>query len=327
MMTKFSSLFFIGVGFFLAIPNVVLGQNEPQFTQYMFNRQLLSPAYAGSNKGLELAGVVRIQYVGLANTISTTQGFTASSSVDALHGGIGVNVTNDLIGLQRSTSMQFSYAYQKRFSRFSLGIAAAVGFINVNIDGSRIITPDGDYVSTINHRDPQLPTSNTNSFSPDFSAGIYLGNEKYFALAGVNHLYTSLTIKGQATRFFYNTDRYLQLGGGYNFRLGKNVKLQPSLLLKTNFQKIQVDLSLLLTIHDNIMTGFAFRGYSAKTIDAFSVFIGGQLKGIKIIYSYDTNISFLKSFNSGTHEISLSYFMPYKSSTLKGVYYHNARFL
>ncbi len=317
---------FIVIGFLNGGSNA-LAQNEPQFTQYMFNRLLLNPAYAGSNNGIELAGVARIQYVGLASTISTTQGLSVSSSVAALHGGVGITLVNDMIGLQRSTGMQFSYAYQKRFSRFSLGLAGGVGFINTNIDGSKIITPDGEYTSAINHKDPQLPISNSSGFSPDFSAGIYLGNEKYFVSLAANHLYTTQKIKGASSKFFYTNDRYLQLSGGYNFVLSKNLKLQPLLALKTNFQKVQVDYSALLTIRDNIMTGIAFRGYSAKSIDAFSFLLGGYFKGFKLVYSYDANISFLRSFNSGTHEISLSYFMPYKPTIIKGAYYHNSRFL
>ena len=317
---------FVAIGF-LNGGNAALAQNEPQFTQYMFNRLLLNPAYAGSNKGLELTGVARIQYVGLANTVSTTQGLSVSSSVAALHGGVGLTLVNDMIGLQRSTGLQLSYAYQKRFSQFSLGVAAGVGFINTNIDGSKIITPDGEYTSAINHKDPQLPIANSNAFSPDFSVGIYLGNEKYFASVAANHLYTTQKINGVSSKFFYTNDRYFQLSGGYNFVLSKNLKLQPTLALKTNFQKVQMDLSTLLTIRDNIMTGIAFRGYSAKTIDAFSFFLGGYFKGFKLVYSYDANISFLKSFNTGTHEISLSYFMPYKPTIIKGAYYHNSRFL
>jgi hypothetical protein len=106
----FSILMAIG---FLNGGNTVLAQNEPQFTQYMFNRLLLNPAYAGSNKGLELAGVARIQYVGLANTVSTTQGLSVSSSVAALHGGVGLTLVNDMIGLQRSTGLQFLMPIKK----------------------------------------------------------------------------------------------------------------------------------------------------------------------------------------------------------------------
>jgi hypothetical protein len=75
------------------------------------------------------------------------------------------------------------------------------------------------------------------------------------------------------------------------------------------------------------MTGIAFRGYEAKTIDALSFFLGTKIKNIQFMYSYDTNISYLSKFNTGSHEISFIYKMPFKTRRLEGKYYYNARFL
>lgn len=318
---------FLPVLFMLLLGCLAKAQNEPQFTQFMFQRMLNNPAVAGSENGFGVSGIARFQYVGLSNRISTTQALTGYSSVEDIHGGVGAALVNDVIGLQRTTSLNLAYAYQKRFSKFTMGVAASVGFINSNLDGANIVTPDGDYEGSINHNDPNLPIANSAAFSPDFAVGVYLSNKKFYASVSVNHLYTALNIKGVSKSVIFNFDRTLQLSGGYTLSLGRKVELQPSALLKTNFQHLQIDVAAMFTFVNIVHTGVAVRGYSPKSIDALPLFIGATIKGVKIVYSYDVNLSYLRNFNTGTHEIGVSYFFPYKPKDVKGFFYHNPRFL
>jgi Ca2+-binding RTX toxin-like protein len=122
-------------------------------------------------------------------------------------------------------------------------------------------------------------------------------------------------------------DEDVIIGGGYNFTISKNFSVQPSLLLRTNFQKVQGDISALFTVYKFFFTGIAFRGYSSESVDAMSFFIGGAIKGVKIMYSYDAGISNLRRFNTGSHEITVNYYMPFKINKLEGKYYHNSRYL
>lgn len=325
-MTNRYNHFFL-VGFFFLMYISVHSQNDPLFTQYMQNRLIINPAYAGSNLGLDVAAVARFQNIGLSNRLTTTQSVALSSSVDVLKGGVGLALTNDMIGLQRTTALQVNYAFQKRINSVNIGVGAGVGFINLGLNGSAIITPNGEYGSSINHNDPNLPQTFVNSFSPDFSVGVYIGNKKFFVSASVNHLYTNQKVSGLSQYFSYNHDRNLIISGGYNFEITKKFYLQPSLLVRTNFQKVQFDLSTLLNVYNNFLVGAAFRGYSSRSIDAISFFAGASFKNFKIIYSYDVGISFIRKFNSGSHEISLNYSIPLKINQLEGKYYYNSRYL
>lgn len=325
MMSK--QYLFLLVSFLFCVSIKLNAQNDPLFTQYMQNRLIINPAYAGSNIGLDVAAVARFQNTGLSNRLSSTQALAVSSSIEQLKGGLGLSLINDMIGLQRTTSFTLSYSFQKRIKEINIGVGAGLGFINMGINGNGIITPDGKYENMFDHNDPNLPQSVINSFSPDLSAGVYVGNEKFYASVAVNHLYTNQKIKGVSQTFVYNHDRNLILSGGYNFKISKNFSIQPSLLIRTNFQKVQGDISALFNIYRNIITGLAFRGYSSESLDAMSFFIGGSIKGIKIMYSYDAGLSNLRRFNSGSHEISVNYYMPFKIKQLEGKYYHNSRYL
>src|SRR5690606_34240445 len=97
--------------FLLVFPSYVFSQTEPQFTQYMYNRYLFNPAYAGSEDAVEVGLLHRSQYVGLNSRMISTQGFTINLPVYAIQSGIGITAINDMIGLQRATYVSLQYNY------------------------------------------------------------------------------------------------------------------------------------------------------------------------------------------------------------------------
>lgn len=304
-------------------------QSEPQFTQYMYNGLVLNPAYAGSKEALEFNLLHRSQYVNLSSKAIATQFFGANLPLYKISSGVGLTVVNDLIGYQRSTSVSVQYAYRKplRFGTISAGLS--VGFIQTSLDGNKLRTPDGVYSGGgIDHKDDYVPSTFQNGIAPDFSAGIYLSNQKYFFGVSVNHLYSVAKFKSDKGTINFTYNRNLFVSAGYNFSVSRHFSLMPSLLLKSDFNKVQLDISATMNIYSNILAGFAFRGYEGRSIDAVAFFAGFKIKqGFRLIYSYDANISYLTKFNGGSHEISLAYIMQLKKKENKGYYYHNSRFL
>ncbi|MDB5284838.1 MAG: hypothetical protein JWO06_3913, partial [Bacteroidota bacterium] len=65
-------------------------QSEPQFTQYMYNKYLFNPAYAGSQDGFEFGLLHRSQYVGLSEPMISTQGFDFNIPLNSISSGIGL---------------------------------------------------------------------------------------------------------------------------------------------------------------------------------------------------------------------------------------------
>lgn len=303
-------------------------QSEPQYTQYMFNRYLFNPAYAGSNDALEFALLHRSQYVGLSSTFIATQAFNFSAPIAVANSGIGLNVVNDLIGYQRSTGININYNYRKKFSWGNLAVGVGAGIIQTSLNGAKLRTPEGDYNSGINHNDNIVPNTMQNGIAPDFSFGIYFNNDRYFAGASINHIiFSDASIKaanGSKTKLIFS--RNLFFTGGYNFRVGNKLEIMPSALIKTDLVKVQAEVNATFTVIDNIITGISFRGYTKRTIDALGLVLGFKYKGFQLVYSYDANVSYLTKFNTGSHEISLSYRYPLKKKEVRGYFYHNPRF-
>ena len=305
----------------------VSAQSEPQFTQHMFNPYLFNPAVVGSNDALEVAALHRSQYVGLASKAIASQGFNINLPIHDISSGLGITVINDLIGLQRSTYMSLNYCYRKKFIWGKMGIGLGLGVIQSSINGSELRASEGDYISGINHNDNILPDNLQQGIAPDFSFGIYFNSDKYFAGAGINHIaFTSAKINTPGGNSKLNFSRNLFFSGGYSFKAGSKLEITPSIFIKTDLKKVQGDLAATFTIIDKIITGISFRGYSRKTVDAVALFGGFRYKGIQLVYSYDINVSYLTKFNTGSHEISLSYRYPLTKKLSKGYYYYNPRY-
>lgn len=319
----------LGLLFLVSIIYVaVQAQSEPQFTQYMYNRYLFNPAYAGSEESVEFALLHRSQYVGLTSKAVATQGFNFNMPIYAISSGVGITAVNDLIGYQRATYVALNYDYRKKFKWGNMGIGLGAGIVQASLDGSQLRAPDGDYnTGGVNHNDQTLPVSLQQGLAPDLSFGIYFNSERYFAGASINHIAFSiakLTTPGQKMNLVFS--RNLFFTGGYDFSAGKKLKIMPSVMVKTDLKVVQAEVAATFTVINNILTGISFRGYTKKTIDALSVFLGMRYKGFQLVYSYDANVSYLTRFNTGSHEVSLVYRYPLKKKEVRGYFYHNPRF-
>lgn len=305
-----------------------LAQPEPQFTQYMYNRYLYNPAYAGSSDELEFSLMHRSQYVGLADQAIASEGFNFSLPVPSISSGVGVNAINDFIGYTRSTYVDITYDYRKNFTWGKLGIGVSGGIIQTSLDGSKLRTPQGDYTSgEINPNDPFIPTTLQQGLSPDLGLGVYLNNNKYFAGFTANHLIMStVEFNSPTNKVYFNFARELMLMGGYDFTISKGLHCMPSAIVKTDLTEVQTDVSATFTIINNILTGISFRGYDNLSVDALALMVGIRYKGFQAVYSYDANLSFLTNFNSGSHEISVSYKLPLRKKENHGYFYNNPRF-
>jgi type IX secretion system PorP/SprF family membrane protein len=304
-------------------------QSEPQFTQYMYDKSLYNPAYAGSADVLEISAIYRSQYVGLANKGISSEALNVNLPVYRISSGLGITAVNDLIGVQRSTYVNLNYAYRRGFKWGSVGIGIGAGVIQTSLDGAQLRAPEGSYTNgELNHNDGNLPLSLQQRIAPDISFGVYISSKKYFAGASANHILgSSVSIASSAVKSRLNFSRNLFFTGGYEFYLSRKLSITPSFFVKTDIKEVQVDVSGIFAIIDNILAGFSFRGYTKNMIDALAVIFGFRYKGFQLVYSYDANLSYLFKFNAGSHEISLGYKVNLGKKENHGYFYHNPRLI
>ncbi len=285
-------------------------QQAPQYSMYMLNKYGMNPAYGGFDNSLSITGVFRKQWVGLEGS-PLTQQLNAHMPMYIMHGGIGLSLENDILGVTRNSSVALSYNYWMPINKKSLvsfGISA--GLVQKALDGTKLEAPDGEYGgNTVVHNDNHLPIGLETTLAPTASAGVFYQSERLdFGVSIINLLGNTVDFNLESTTTSILQKRHYMVYGGANFEIGSLFELMPSILVKSDIDQTQVELSALLRYNGNIFGGGSIRGYDEKTLDAV-VFIAGVKLNEKttLAYSYDMTLSDISNVSDGSHEITINY--------------------
>ncbi len=288
------------------IPFLHYGQQDSQYTQYMYNTISFNPAYAGSRGVLSIMGLYRTQWVGLDGAPST-QTLTLNSPINEKNRlGLGLSIINDAIGAISETNFTASVSYTVPVSdtgKLSFGLNAGGNLLNVDLVTLRKFNAD----------DVLLENDINNKFSPNVGLGIYYRT---------NHFYTGISAPNLLETDHFNDDILSGIDGqvsvlakerinyymimGYVFEMMPFIKFKPALLTKyVSGSPIQFDLSANFMFNDKFTVGAAYRWS-----EAFSAMAGFQITdGLMIGFSYDHEITELGQtrFNNGSYEAILRF--------------------
>lgn len=270
-------------------------QQDPQYTQYMYNTNQVNPAYAGSRGTMTVFGLYRTQWVGLDGAPKTAN-LSVSSPIGESGLGLGVNFTNDRLGAmdENNISIDLSYAIDLNYEyKLAFGLKGTANLLNV------------DYTKLHIHNttDPVSQENIDNKFTPNVGAGIYLYSDKaYLGFSVPNFLTTTRYDDNDLTTMRQKLNYYLI--GGYVFDFSDNVKFKPAFLAKAiEGAPLQVDLTANFLLAEKVTVGAAYRWDAAV-----SALAGFQVNdNLFIGYTYDFETTDLRRYNSGSHEIFLRF--------------------
>ena len=269
-------------------------QQDAQFTQYMYNTININPAYAGSRGVMSIFGLHRTQWVGLDGA-PTTNAFSINTPISNSNLGVGVSLVTDKIGPTSDNTLSADISYTVPMNeeyKLSFGVKASGNMFNL----------DTDKLTPAQQNDPNLQNFN-HKLSPNFGAGVYLHSDKlYLGLSVPNFLQDSKYNDNDVAVFQERMNFYFI--GGYVFDLSPNLKFKPAVLTKmVTGAPLQVDASANFMFFDKLMLGGAYRWDAAV-----SALAGFQITdGLFIGYSYDTETTHLRRYNSGSHEVFLRF--------------------
>jgi type IX secretion system PorP/SprF family membrane protein len=279
-------------------------QQQNQYSQMMLNKYAFNPAYAGLDFSLSANFMYRNQWEGLPSN-PTDIHINAHMPMYVWSGAVGGMIERQSFGVLTQTSLLGSYNYITDTSLGLLSFGGRIGFSQLSIDGSAIVTPEGIYEGGFSHNDPILLEGQDQGIGLKWNFGTYFYNKKMeFGLAISN--VPGLKIGLENTSFGQKThlNTYFQ----YNFVVNEEIELMQSILLKTDLNKIQSDVSSLFKINGNIFGGISLRGYSSRSFDAIVLIAGMKLSDhYTLSYSYDIGLSSLRMGHEGSHEILLNY--------------------
>ena len=288
----------------------VQAQQDPSYSMYMFNGLFLNPAYAGSRDVLNVMGIVRDQWVGIDGAPRTAN-ISINRPLRRDQYALGMVISDDKIGLSNTLNFTPSFSYRLRIkqSRLCFGVQASFAYYNQNNTNAELVQTGADAAYA----------GNQNLFVPNFGFGIYAYGKRYFVGLSAPHLLPS-SLKDKTTEVIGNTpdakmyNAYVLTAG---YVIGKDpaiVKFRPTILLK--YQQglphniPQIDISPALLFIDRVWLGVTYRtggdySYIGQAIIPFlQIKVTPQLE---IGYSYDAELTALKHYTSGTHELMIGY--------------------
>lgn len=287
------------------LPGVAtFAQQDPLFTQYMFNNLYMTPAFAGVDGVTRITAMHRSQWLGYQSSFDdggapVTQIVSFNTPVFRLHSGFGAYIINDRLGPQNNLEAQAMYAYHLGIKETKLSLGIRVGMFSQTIDGNkyRFIDPD----------DPNIIEGKESQIRPDLGLGIFFRAEKYYAGLGFNHLLKS--------EFNFGLDslrnpmqNHINFTGGYFYEVNFDVRLQFSTAVRTDLNKTQLDFAGLAYFKDTMWGGLAFRQG-----EAISLLLGYSLlkdKSLKIGTALDAIVVERAAKESFSMEVMLTYDLP-----------------
>lgn len=292
---RFAIIVFIGISLLLQVKTHA--QTEPMYSQYMFNMLNVNPAYAGSRGTTTASALFRKQWVEMPGSPQTTVISIDQASREG-RVGLGLQLLDDKLGIERTTGVMASYAFRIPVSDqgvLSLGLRG--GILNYRANFTE--------VNTFAPNDPTF-NQNVNGILPAAGAGVYYTTDKFYVgLSIPSLLETKLNAREQAdVKSGTLKNMHLFYTMGMVMDLSDQVKLKPSMLIKrVNGAPVQFDFNTNVWLMDKIAFGASYR-----TKDAIVGLVEWQINDqLRFGYSYDHTISNLRPFSQATHELMLRF--------------------
>ena len=274
-----------------------VSQQRPVISTYMFNGLALNPAYAGSLNILSASFIHRKQWINVdgaprSNILSVHSSFYGNQI------GLGIQASEDVIGVHKESAFYFSGAYKIRTGVGILAMGLSGGFDNRRSNFNEL---------NILNRGDELLTGTPTRFTPNFGTGLYFANPKMYIGVSVPYIIENTLFEAQAAEGTVTEgreSRYYYATGGVVLDINRNVKLSPSALIRYQ-EESRLGWDLNATI---IFDGIAYAGVSYRSGDAL-VFLTQLIlnENFRVGYAYDATVNALANESRGTHEILLNY--------------------
>ena len=274
----------------LLIATQVYGQQDPQYTQYMYNMNVINPAYAGSKENLSFGLLYRTQWTGIEGAPKTGTFFGHLPVGDKV--GIGLSVISDEVGPIKETNAYADFSYTLQLGgdhRLAFGIKAGATFHDIGLAGIDLIDPNDPFFQNIN------------TTTPNIGAGVFYYSNNYYLALSVPNILNSVHLDANGNKLGSEEAHYF-LTGGYVFELSPNAKLKPSFMVKSAFSApTSFDVNLNALFYEKFEIGASYR-----LDDSFSGLINFAITPtVRIGYAYDSVTSDIKRYAPSSHEFLL----------------------
>ena len=293
-------------------------QQDPQYSQYMFNQLVINPAYTGTKEALSAVVDLRKQWVAMPGSPQTG---TISMHGPIFNGfGLGGHLITESIGPASWTAAYADFGYHFKLGKGKLSFGLSAGVINYNVNVNKL-----DYK---NGGEPMLNYTGQQSRF-DVSTGFYYYSPSFYIGGSLTHLTSPNLYSGSSTinvspnvqknvSLFFSLQPHSFLYLGKGFQVNDNLVINPSLMIKSiTGTTSSIDLNCNFLLKNRIWLGVSLRsGYGI--VGLVQVYITDKFK---VGYAYDQGLNKIGIAGQSSHEVVLSYnFNAFKSKILSPRY-------
>ena len=286
-------LFLVTLGI-IAFSADLQAQQDPHYTQYMYNMSVMNPAYAGSKENLSMGLLYRKQWVEIEDA-PTTGTFFGHAPVGK-NVGMGLSFISDKIGPVEENNIYADFSYT-----LNLGGEHKLAFgIKTGLTLHKVGLYDDVYLTLPDANDPAFSENTSNSYF-NIGSGLFYYTNKYYLGFSVPNLMKSKHLDFNGREFGSEVSHYF-LTGGYVFDINENVKFKPFFMMKSAFNApTSLDLSTNFLFNQKFEIGATYR-----LEDSFGAMVNYAITpNLKLGYAYDHIVSDLNITTPSSHEIIL----------------------
>lgn len=274
----------------------VSAQQDPEYTHYMYNMNVVNPAYAtGTQAMLDFGVLYRSQWAGMVGAPKTFNFFSHIPLNKKVE--MGVSIISDDIGdgAKKEDNFYADFAYVldvNSSAKLSLGLKAGFTSFKTNFNG--FVFESGDSSTD------KAFSENVNSIFPNIGVGAYYFTDRYYVGFSAPNLLSSKHIEERSGINAFGSEKiHMFLTGGYVFDLSDTFKLKPAFMTRiVPGSAASMDVSVNVLFNEKFELGASYR-----IDDSVSGLMSIKVSpSIRVGYAYDHTTSNLGQFNSGTHE-------------------------
>jgi type IX secretion system PorP/SprF family membrane protein len=290
---------------FGVLPFSLFSQQQQLYTQFMYNKLALNPAYAGNEEYLSATLIYRDQWNGFPGA-PNAQVLSVNLPRLGKRVGVGINLERQNIGITEKITYEAAYAY-----KFFLGEGTLS--MGLHASGRNYVQDYTDprlYAIQDITLDPSIPASiiSRNMFNAGF--GVYYNTNRFYLGASVPRMIRA-DLDFDTNNLFSTEVRHLYVMTGATFLVDKNIRFTPQLLLRAaENSPWGLDINGSMTWKDQFSAGVTYRtGGSRNDFGAaFNFILGMQLSDqLMVGAAYDLTLSKIRAADNGSLEMILHY--------------------
>ncbi|SNZ01561.1 type IX secretion system membrane protein PorP/SprF [Flagellimonas pacifica] len=284
----------IALLFFLSIFGAN-SQQDPQYTQYMYNMSTINPAYTTNEKGMINFGTLyRSQWKNVEGAPKTLTFFSHATLSNKIETGLSFISDNIGDGVLKENNIYADFAYILKLttkSNLALGLKGGITTFETNFQD--FVLPEFQNDIAFNE--------NLNSIFPNVGIGAFYNRADFYAGISAPNLLTSKHLDNQnGINRIGSEEIHLFFTSGYVYTLNPTLKIKPSIMAKmVKGSPISLDVSLNALFNNKFEGGLSYRLEDAVS----AMFNISVIPNIRIGYAYDYTLSNLGQFSAGSHEI------------------------